>query len=108
MLRQAAILLPVGAAACYVGASVTRDPAFGLCGIAIGAAAVGWLSQIWILVYVRRRASGSPGRSSRHGAKCARCFWSTSGDPFHPGGHAAVPTSWPTLLQLLAAESHTL
>ena len=102
MLRQAAILLPVGAAACYVGASVTRDPAFGLCGIAIGAAAVGWLSQIWILVYVRR-ALGLPwAEFQAWGEMCALFLVNLAATLFTLAVMPAVPTSWPTLLQLLA------
>ena len=102
MLRQAAILLPVGAAACYVGASVTRDPTLGLCGIAIGAATVGWLSQIWILVYVRR-ALGLPWAQFQAWGEMRALFLVNLGATlFTLAVMREVPTSWPTLLQLLA------
>ena len=102
VLRQGAILLPLAAAACYVGASVTRDPTLGLCGIAIGAAAVGWLSQIWNLVYVRRALGLAWAEFQAWREMCALFLVNLSATLFTLAIMLAVPTSWPTVLQLLA------
>jgi O-antigen/teichoic acid export membrane protein len=102
VLRQGAILLALAAAACYVGASVTRDPTLGLCGIAIGAAAVGWLSQIWILVYVRRALGLAWAQFQAWGQMCALLLVNVGATLFTLAIMPAMPTRWPTLLQLFA------
>jgi O-antigen/teichoic acid export membrane protein len=102
VLRQGAILLPLAAAACYVGASMSRDPTLGLCGIAIGAVAVGWLSQIWILVYVRRELELAWAKFQAWGELCALFLVNLGATLFTLAVMPAVPASWPTLLQLLA------
>jgi O-antigen/teichoic acid export membrane protein len=102
VLRQGAILLPLAAAACYVGASVTRDPTRGLCGIAIGMAAVGWLAQIWNLVYVRRALGLAWAEFQAWGNLCALFLVNLGATLFTLAIMSGVPTSWPTLLQLLA------
>src|SRR6267378_613656 len=95
-------LLSLAAAACYVGASVTRDPTLGLCGIAIGAAAVGWLSQIWNLVYVRRALGLAWAEFQAWREMCALFLANLGATLFTQAIMFAVPTSWPTVLQLLA------
>jgi O-antigen/teichoic acid export membrane protein len=100
--RQGAIMLPLAAAACYVGASVTRDPTLGLCGIAIGAAAVGWLSQIWILVYVRRALGLAWAKFQAWGEMCPLFLVNLGATVFTLAVLPAVPTSWATVLQLAA------
>jgi O-antigen/teichoic acid export membrane protein len=102
VLRQGAILLPLAAAACYVGASVSRDPTLGLCGIAIGAVAVAWLSQIWILVYVRRVLGLAWAQFQAWGEMFALFLVNLGATLLTLAVMRAVPTSWPTLLQLLA------
>ena len=102
VLRQGAILLPLAAAACYVGASVTRDPTLGLCGIAIGAAAVGFLSQVWFLVYVRRALGLGWAQFQAWGDMCALLLVNLGATLFTLAIMPAVPAHWPTLLQLFS------
>jgi O-antigen/teichoic acid export membrane protein len=102
VLRQGAILLPLAATACYVGASVTRDPTLGLCGIAIGATAVGWLSQIWMLVYVQRALGLAWAQFQAWGQMCALLLVNLGATLFTLAIMPALPTRWPMLLQLFA------
>jgi len=102
VLRQGAILLPLAAAACYVGASVTRDPTLGLCGIAIGASAVGFASQIWNLAYVRRALGLAWSEFQAWGEMGALFAVNLGATLCTLAVMPAVPTRWPMLLQMLA------
>ena len=102
VLRQGAILLPLAAAACYLGAWVTLDPTLGLCGIAIGAVAVGCLSQIWNLVHVRRALGFAWAQFQSWGEMCALFLVNLGATVCTLAIMPAVPTGWPTVLQLFA------
>jgi len=71
-------------------------------GIAIGAAAVGWLSQIWNLLYVRR-ALGLAWSEFQAWVDIWALFLVNLGATLVTLAiMPAVPTSWPTMLQLFA------
>jgi len=100
--RQAAVTLFLAVAACYLGSSITDDGAFGLCGIAIGATTVGWISQIWNLVYVRRALKLGWSEFQAWSEMLALILVNLGATLFTMAVMLLVPTHWPMLLQLIA------
>lgn len=100
--RQGVILAPLAAAACYWGASAIGDPTLGLSGIAIGAVVVGYIFELWNLVYVKRALGLSWKGFQAWTALGGLLLVNLGATLFTLWIIPTVPTAWPTLLRLIA------